>query len=312
MSKAYLAFDTSNYTTSAAVYVDGVIRQSRMLLPVKKGEAGLRQSDAVFHHTAQLHKVFNELDLTGCDIAAVGASFTPRSEQGSYMPCFTVGSSSAKIAAKLLGVPIYAFSHQQGHIAAAVYSGGNTDLLHQKFIAFHVSGGTTEAVLVSPDDKNIIATSIIAKTLDLNAGQAVDRTGLMLGLDFPCGAELEKLALACKRDFNPKPTLKGSNCCLSGLENKCRKMNEQGLSKEETALFCLKYIENTLYAMSAELIREYGELPILFAGGVMSNSIIKKGLQARLNCYFAKPEYSCDNAAGTAYLTYVSHQASNC
>lgn len=311
MSKAYLAFDTSNYTTSAAVYINGTVRQSKMLLPVKKGEAGLRQSDAVFHHTAQLHKVFDELDLTDCDIAAVGASFTPRSEPGSYMPCFTVGSSSAQIAAKLLGVPLYAFSHQQGHIAAAVYSSGNIGLLHQKFIAFHVSGGTTEAVLVSPDNENIISTSIIAKTLDLNAGQAVDRTGLMLGLDFPCGAGLERLALNCKQEFNPKPTLKGSSCCLSGLENKCRKMNEQGLPQEDVALFCLKYIENTLYAMSTELIKEYGELPILFAGGVMSNSIIKNGLKARLNCFFAKPEYSCDNAAGTAFLTYLLHKESN-
>lgn len=311
MSKAYLAFDTSNYTTSAAVYINGTVRQSKMLLPVKKGEAGLRQSDAVFHHTAQLHKVVDELDLTDCDIAAVGASFTPRNEPGSYMPCFTVGSSSAQIAAKLLGVPLYAFSHQQGHIAAAVYSGGNIGLLHQKFIAFHVSGGTTEAVLVSPDNEHIISTSIIAKTLDLNAGQAVDRTGLMLGLDFPCGAGLEKLALNCKQEFNPKPTLKGSSCCLSGLENKCRKMNEQGLPKEDVALFCLKYIENTLYAMSTELIKEYGELPILFAGGVMSNSIIKNGLKARLNCFFAKPEYSCDNAAGTAFLTYLLHKESN-
>lgn len=308
MSKAYLAFDTSNYTTSAAVYINGEIRQSKKLLPVKKGAAGLRQSDAVFHHTAQLHTVVESLDLGGCEFEAVGASFTPRSEEGSYMPCFTVGSSTAQIVSKLLGIPLYAFSHQQGHIAAAVYSSGNTELLNRKFIAFHISGGTTEAVLVTPDSGKIISTSIIAETLDLNAGQAVDRTGIMLGLDFPCGAALERLALDCERSFNPKPTLKGCNCCLSGLENKCRKMFEQGAQKEEVALYCLKYIENTLYSMCRELIKEYGDLPILFAGGVMSNSIIKKGLKEKLDCFFAKPEFSCDNAAGVAYLTYLANE----
>lgn len=308
MNNAYLAFDTSNYTTSAAVYLDGEIRQSKKLLPVKKGLAGLRQSDAVFHHTAQLHTVFDSLDLSDCDIQAVGASFTPRSEEGSYMPCFTVGSSTAQIVSKLLGVPLYSFSHQQGHIAAAVYSSGKTELLSREFIAFHISGGTTEAVLVSPDSDKIISTQIIAQTLDLNAGQAVDRVGLMLGLDFPCGAQLERLALESSERYNPKPTLKDCDCCLSGLENKCRKMLNDGASGEDTALFCLKYIEKTLLSMSRALIKQYGNLPLLFAGGVMSNSIIKEGLSKELDCCFAKPEFSCDNAAGVAYLTYLAHQ----
>ncbi|MCQ4022254.1 MULTISPECIES: peptidase M22 [unclassified Ruminococcus] len=308
MNKAYLAFDTSNYTTSAAVYSGGEILQSKKLLPVKKGQAGLRQSDAVFHHTAQLHTVLDALDLSDCKIEAVGASFTPRSEEGSYMPCFTVGSSSAHIASKLLGVPLYSFSHQQGHIAAAVYSSGRNDLLNRTFIAFHISGGTTEAVLVSPNEEKIISTQIIAQTLDLNAGQTVDRVGLMLGLDFPCGALLEQLALKSEKDYNPKPTLKGCNCCLSGLENKCRKMLDDGVSGEDVALFCLKYIEKTLISMSRELIKEYGSQPILFAGGVMSNSIIKEGLSREIDCCFAKPEFSCDNAAGVAYLTYLAHQ----
>lgn len=308
MNKAYLAFDTSNYTTSAALYRDGEIRQSKKLLPVKKGQAGLRQSDAVFHHTSQLHTVFDSLDLSDCDIQAVGASFTPRGEQGSYMPCFTVGSSTAQIVSKLLGVPLYKFSHQQGHIAAAVYSSGKEELLSRDFIAFHISGGTTEAVLVTPDDENIISTRIIAQTLDLNAGQAVDRTGLMLGLDFPCGAQLEQLALKSQRSFSPKPTLKGCDCCISGLENKCRKMLDDGEKGEDVALFCLKYIEQTLLSMSRQLLKKYGQLPILFAGGVMSNSIIKEGLNRELDCCFAKPEFSCDNAAGVAYLTYLAHR----
>lgn len=308
MSKSYLAFDTSNYTTSAAVYTDGEIAHSRKLLPVKEGSAGLRQSDAVFHHVSQLPGVFAQLDVSPLNIEAVGASFTPRSEAGSYMPCFTVGSGCAEIVSHLLGVPLYRFSHQQGHIAAAVFSCGKTELLSREFIAFHVSGGTTEAVLVSPDKEDIISTKIIAKTLDLNAGQAIDRIGLKLGLKFPCGAALETLALKSMAQFKPKPTLKGSDCCLSGLENKCNDMLKRGGSGEDAALYCLKYIEATLLKMSLSLIKEYGDLPLLYAGGVMSNSIIRRGLSERLECSFAKPEFSSDNAAGVAYLTKLRHE----
>ena len=304
MNKAYLAFDTSNYTTSAAVYVGGEIRQSKKLLPVKKGQAGLRQSDAVFHHTAQLHTVFESLDLSDCKIEAVGASVTPRSEEGSYMPCFTVGSSAAHIAAKLLGVPLYSFSHQQGHIAAAVYSSGRAELLSRDFIAFHISGGTTEAVLVTPDSERIISTRIIAQTLDLNAGQAVDRVGLMLGLDFPCGAELEKLALKNTEKLSVHPSLKGCNCCLSGIENICKKLLNDGKNPEYIAAYCLEYIRKTLMMMTDRLLEKYGRLPLVFAGGVMSNTIIKNSLTEKYNAVFAEPCYSTDNAAGIAYLAY--------
>lgn len=136
----------------------------------------------------------------------------------------------------------------------------------------------------------------------------MDRTGLMLGLDFPCGVQLEQLALKSQRSFSPKPTLKGCDCCISGLENKCRKMLDDGEKGEDVALFCLKYIEQTLLSMSRQLLKKYGQLPILFAGGVMSNSIIKEGLNRELDCCFAKPEFSCDNAAGVAYLTYLAHR----
>ncbi len=306
MSKTYLAFDTSNYTTSAAVYTDGEIQQSKIPLPVKSGQAGLRQSDAVFLHTAQLFKAVESLDLSGLHISAVGASFSPRSVEGSYMPCFTVGSGSAKIAAKLLNVPLYAFSHQQGHIAAAVYSCKDMTLLNKRFIAFHISGGTTEAVLVTPDREKIFKTEIIAETLDLNAGQVIDRTGLMLGLDFPCGKALEELALKSSAKFKFRPAIKGENCCLSGVENQCKRMLENGESKEDTALYCLKYIGCVLLEMSRLLLKKYGDMPLLFAGGVMSDSIIKSDLSRELECRFARPEFSCDNAAGIAYLTYLA------
>ncbi len=299
-----LGIDTSNYTTSAALISDDSrVIQRKQLLPVKKGSVGLRQSDAVFHHTRQLHTLYKDL-VSGIDTAeikAVGVSTRPRAVEGSYMPCFTVGSSAAEIIADTLRVPLYGFSHQEGHIAAAIHSSGAEDLFDREFIAFHVSGGTTEGVLCTPEGFGF-RTEIIAKTLDLNAGQAIDRVGVMLGLGFPCGKELEKLALRFDGEVKVRPTLKGEDCCLSGLENICRDMYDNNSEKEKIAYFCIKYIETTLAGMTEKLIEKYGRLPLLFAGGVMSNSMIRESFQNRFNAYFAEPEFSADNAAGIAKL----------
>lgn len=304
-----LGVDTSNYTTSLAV-VDlerKLAIQSKKLLPVAEGALGLRQSDAVFHHTVQLPQLFEDLKAK-CDLSkvvAVGVSESPRSEQGSYMPCFLSGISVATAFASANGLKKHRFSHQQGHIAAALFSADRLDLLNEKFIAFHVSGGTTEAVLVEPDVDTICKTKLIASSLDLKAGQAVDRVGVAMGLRFPAGKQLDELACQCTDKIKVKPVLKGCDCSLSGIENKCKKMLADGESKEKTARFCIEYICATLDAMTSALLEKYGNMPVVFSGGVMSNSIISKRLNEKYGAIFAKPEFSCDNAVGTAVLTAI-------
>ena len=303
----YLGIDTSNYTTSVALYDSetGVLSQQKKLLPVKEGQLGLRQSDAVFHHTAQLHALFEEL-VSGVDtkkIAAVGASVRPRPVSGSYMPCFTVGENTAKIISAALKLPFVPFSHQEGHIAAALFGADRLDLFSERFIAFHVSGGTTEAVLAEGFDCGFSCEKI-AGTLDLNAGQAIDRVGLMLGLRFPCGMALEQLALQNTEPIKTHPKCKGCDCCLSGVENLCRKLLDSGRDKPYVAAFCLEYIRQALSQMTDALLEQYGALPLVYAGGVMSNTIIKNSFKEKYNAAFAPPVFSADNAAGIAYLTY--------
>jgi N6-L-threonylcarbamoyladenine synthase len=298
-----LGLDTSNYTTSAALLHNGSIQQSKRLLPVKKGEKGLRQSDAVFHHVQQLPEVLDALSFSDSAIAAVGVSNRPRSMEGSYMPCFLVGVAAAKTAALSLKVPLHFFSHQQGHIAAALYSAKKIELLAERFLAFHVSGGTTEAILCEPNKEEIFSTQIVAQSLDLKAGQAVDRVGVMLGLPFPAGPELEKLALKAQKSYSVRASMKECNCSLSGVENQCRSMLEKGIPKEEIAGFCLQSICAALDAMTEALLRQYGKLPIIFAGGVMSNSILREKLSQKFGAWFAEPVFSADNAAGIAVLT---------
>lgn len=306
---AFLGIDTSNYTTSAAIYSEGLVIQNKKLLPVKEGAAGLRQSDAVFHHTMQMPEIISKTlsDYGNNNFTAIGVSVKPRSVDGSYMPCFSVGNSTAKILSAVLKIPKYDFSHQQGHIAAALYSAKKLDLLNEKFLAFHVSGGTTEALLVTADKENIISAKKIGATLDLNAGQLVDRIGVMMGLKFPCGIELEKIALKYNGKIKVKSTLKGNNCCLSGFENKCRDMYNAGEDKEKVAAYTLAYIEKTLFDMANNILAEYGNMPILFTGGVMSNSIIRNNLTDKLGAYFCDSAFSSDNAAGIAVLTYLKH-----
>ena len=311
-----LGIDTSNYTTSAAVYDTGsnIIFQSKMLLPVKPGEKGVRQSDAVFHHTVQLPQVMASLcEKCGglSQIDAVGVSTRPRNAEGSYMPCFLVGSGTADVLSEVMSVPKYEFSHQEGHIASALYSSGRLDLMSGKFIAFHVSGGTTEAVLESGNGHGF-ETRLIASSLDLKAGQAIDRAAVMMGLPFPGGKHLEELAGQCEESFSFRPSMKGCDCSLSGIENKCRAMMEKGASKPQIARFCLTAVMNSIIGMTDALIRQYGELPIIYAGGVMSNRMMQRELSSRYsNAFFAAPEYSCDNAAGVAVLaSYASEKPS--
>lgn len=299
----FLGIDTSNYTTSATLYdtESGRITTAGKLLPVKKGELGLRQSDAVFHHTKQLPQVIEQLfSQTSAKPDAVGVSVRPRNAEGSYMPCFLCGEGLADSLSKIMSIPVYKTSHQVGHILAALFSAKRLDMTEKRFLAFHVSGGTTDLLLCEPDKENIIGITEVGTSLDLKAGQAVDRVGLMLGLDFPCGMQLEKLAEKSSTAFKIRPVIKDGNCCLSGLENKCRTMLESGASHEDTALYCLEYIYASIKGMTEYALKKYGPLPIVFAGGVMSNKIIRKKLENDLEAYFAEPDLSRDNAAGTA------------
>ena len=297
-----LGIDTSNYTTSAALWRAGAMFQNKIPLPVKKGELGLRQSDAVFHHVVQLPQVLSRLPIVGAELAAIGVSDRPRSAEGSYMPCFLTGLGTAQAIAQAGGTSLYRFSHQQGHIAAALYSANRLDLFRQRFLAFHVSGGTTEAVLVTPEENQVFRTEIAARSLDLKGGQAVDRVGAMLGLSFPAGKELEALARQSNHMEPVHAAMRGADCSLSGIENRCRAMLDRGTPREEVAAFCLSSLLAALEGMTEALLERFGTLPLVFAGGVMSDGILREAIEEKYGAFFAQPEYSCDNAAGAAVL----------
>lgn len=299
----YIGFDTSNYTTSIATYDGKIVRQAKQVLTVKQGERGLRQSDAVFQHTVNMPRLCKGLEL---DVPkAVGVSTRPRNVDGSYMPCFLVGENVATVLSSVNNVPMYKTSHQVGHILAALYSADMLELINQRFIAFHLSGGTTEALIVEPDDEEIIKATVVAQSTDLKAGQAVDRTGVMLGMTFPCGKELDALSQKSEKNYKIKPTMLDGDCSLSGVENKARNMIDKGELAEDVAKFVLTYIAETVSSMLGGVVDRYGDLPVAFSGGVASNSLLRKIINERYNAYFAESEFSLDNAAGTAIYAYL-------
>lgn len=301
----YLGIDTSNYTTSAALYDSETqtVVQRKMLLPVKAGEKGLRQSDAVFHHTVQLPQILQSLftESKGT-VDGIGVSVFPRREEGSYMPCFLAGKSVAYAVSAASGISCWEFSHQEGHVVAALYSAKQLKLLQKPFLAFHISGGTTEGLLVRPDANRIFTAQCIARSLDLKAGQLIDRVGVLLGLQFPCGKELEKLSDKSRQRYHLRPTMKGCDCCLSGLENQCQKMLANGEKPADVAQFCMSGVLAALIGMADALREQYPSLPILFSGGVASNRMLQSVLLKRYNAFLAEPEFSADNAAGIAIL----------
>lgn len=307
--KALLGIDTSNYTTSAALYFpeSGEIKSEKKLLPVKKGERGLRQSDAVFHHTKQLNEVIGSLFDQKYEICGIGYSSAPRLVEGSYMPCFSVGENMALSLASILEVDVFATSHQCGHILAGLYSSGKLNMLNEskQFLAFHISGGTTDLLMCTPKDGNVVDIEEVGGTSDLKAGQAVDRIGVRLGLDFPCGMQLEKLAESIDFSGKVKPSVKGMRCSLSGVENKCVKMLSDGVEAEKVASYCLEYIYESVKAVTKNALVKYGDMPVLYVGGVMSNGIIKQRLKKDFNCFFAQPRLSSDNGVGTAIFSAI-------
>lgn len=299
-----LGLDTSNYTTSIAAFDGREGTNVSRLLDVKPGELGLRQSDALFSHVKRLPELAERLfaQVGRQEIAAVGVSTRPRAVEGSYMPCFLAGESQASVLAAALGVPVIRVSHQQGHIAAALWSAGRMDLMDRPHLAWHLSGGTTELLLVEPEEKNVRATRL-GGTTDISAGQIIDRTGKTLGLQFPAGKALDALAQGAmgKQQFRVKTV--GTEFSFSGLENKMQAFYRENGSPEETAAYVLRSVCGAVVRATEAALEAYPGLPVVFSGGVASNSQLRDACR-KFRPIFAAPRYSTDNAMGVAVLAW--------
>lgn len=305
MDAQCIGFDTSNYTTSAAVFGGGTAENRGRLLTVPEGSLGLRQSDALFQHVKRLHLMVEQLRADGAigQIAAVGASTRPREVEGSYMPCFLVGEGEGRTLAAVLGVPFYPCSHQQGHVAAAAWSAGREDLLDRPHLAWHLSGGTTELLRVEPEGHTVRA-EVVGGTSDIAAGQLVDRTGVLLGLPFPAGKALDALYPEADDTSFFRVKLNDLTFSLSGMENKVKELLKKGEKPANIARFTIDTIMNVLLRATREAQERWPGLPVLCSGGVASNRQIRAAMEQSCGAVFAQPRYATDNAMGVAILAH--------
>lgn len=317
----FIGFDTSNYTTSLGICdINGnVLANLKCPLPVNEGQRGLRQSEAVFAHIKNFPAISEKLreftsDLSGeYEFVAASVSATPRSSEGSYMPCFLTGIAVAEMVSAFLNIPLYKTSHQTGHIIAAASSALHDsdssleEYLSNDFLALHVSGGTTDLLYVKPDNDLILNIERIGGSSDANAGQIVDRTGVRLGFKFPCGPRIDEAATQFEGKIKGiVPSVKGLEFNLSGLENIAERMIKNGNSNNEISAYVLEYIAKSIEKVLNNAFLVYGNMPVLFAGGVMSSQYIRK----KLSKYglFSESQYSSDNAAGVAVIASLLHK----
>lgn len=307
-----LGIDTSNYTSSLSVVDDDtVLSDRRQLLTVKNGMRGLQQSEAVFQHIKNLPLLMEKIkkDIDGLRIDAIGVSTKPRSLVESYMPVFKTGESFADFLSFYDNLPVVRFSHQEGHIEAGLYSTGFSP--QKQFIALHLSGGTCEILKVNVKNCGF-HTEIIGKTEDISAGQFIDRIGVLMGLKFPCGRELDSLALQGNyRSCYIPPSSKSGIMSFSGPETAAERLVAKGMKKEDISAAVLENITRAIIKSLKYCIEKYEvcqeERDVLFVGGVSSSVYLRSRLTEELGkdmikLHFCKPEYSTDNSVGTALL----------
>ena len=306
MSRLFLGIDTSCYTTSLAAVVGKTVISLKRPLEVKVGECGLRQSEAFFQHSKNLPEIFEELnhkiDLSKYQEITITVSSKPRNIESSYMPVFTAGQSTARITSAVRGAEYFEVSHQEGHIMAALYSCKDYSIAENPFLTYHISGGTTELLLVKKVGNEFVC-EIVGGTKDLPAGQFVDRIGVKAGLKFPCGRDLDRLACDYAGE-NPKvkTCVNDTYINFSGEETRYQRMLENGENNELVAYSTMKCIADSLKKSIKFAKERFGAGNVIMVGGVSSSRFIKNEFSDMKNVFFAEPDLCTDNAIGVCLM----------
>lgn len=302
----FLGIDTSCYTTSVAACFNDKMIHVKKMLDVKEGDCGLRQSDALFQHIKNLPVLFEDIKSSvnpkNFEKITVAVSAKPRSVEGSYMPVFLAGQSFARTIAAVLGARYIETSHQDGHIMAAIYSCRNYSICDEPFLTYHLSGGTTELLLVKKVG-NIFECELVGGTKDLPVGQFIDRVGVKLGMSFPCGKFLDYSAMNYQGE---KPRIqtcvKDGFINFSGEETRYSRMCQQDEDSGKIAYSVLKCIAVSVKKSITDVKNKYNVKNVLMVGGVSSSKVLREEFSDMPNVYFAEPELSTDNAVGVCTI----------
>jgi N6-L-threonylcarbamoyladenine synthase len=231
-----------------------------------------------------------------------------------------VGTSFAKSFAMGLGIPIIEVDHLKAHILSHFIDDEDQNR-HPSFpfLCLTVSGGHTQIVKVDSPDKM----KVIGSTIDDAAGEAFDKAAKIMGLPYPGGPEIDKLARIGNPDaFSfPEPNMKGLDYSFSGLKTSFLyflrdhlKEDEQFIDKNKADLSASlqQTIIRILLKKLKKAAKETGINEIAIAGGVSANSGLRKAMQHTANelgwnIYIPKLQYSTDNAAMIAIAGYFKY-----
>ncbi|MBQ7883024.1 MAG: O-sialoglycoprotein endopeptidase [Phascolarctobacterium sp.] len=308
--RVYLGIDTSCYTTSAAVLDEAgkLIGEGRKILDVKPGRCGLQQSEMVFQHTRNLPYILEGiLQDKDYELVAIGVSGYPRPIENSYMPAFLAGSGVARTLAAATGAKLHIISHQENHLEAGVWSAGGPDA--ERFLLLHASGGTTDLLLAERQANGRFNLTEVGGSIDLHAGQFIDRVGVALGLKFPTGPELEKLAATAEQMVELPVSVRKLNASLSGPATAALRKLEAGADGAALALGVQYALAETFTRMLRNGAAEYNVHAVLLVGGVASNTYIRnhvteKLAKRRVSVWVPEARFSCDNATGCAAFAW--------
>lgn len=367
--RVYLGIDTSCYTTSVAIMDEAgaLLGEARQILSVRPGRCGLQQSEMVFQHTRNLPRLMEEavgqvigcvktgagsvangvavadeastagasglagLAVAGYELAAIGVSGYPRPLEGSYMPAFLAGLSVARSVAAVTGAQLEVISHQENHLEAGLWSAGGPDV--DRFLLLHASGGTTDVLLAERQQNGRYRITEVGGSMDLHAGQFVDRIGVALGLQFPTGPALEALAekalartaevSACVSEQSVASvseadagaalmvelpvSVRKLQVSLSGPCTAALRKLEAGAEPAALALGVEHALAETFARVLRNGAQEYRVRDVLLVGGVGSNNYIRQHVERKLaklrypvRLWVPEGRYSCDNATGCA------------
>lgn len=367
--RVYLGIDTSCYTTSVAIMDEAgaLLGEARQILSVRPGRCGLQQSEMVFQHTRNLPRLMEEamgqvigcvktgagsvanglaiadeastagasglagLAVAGHELAAIGVSGYPRPLEGSYMPAFLAGLSVARSVAAVTGAQVEVISHQENHLEAGLWSAGGPDV--DRFLLLHASGGTTDVLLAERQQNGRYRITEVGGSMDLHAGQFVDRIGVALGLQFPTGPALEALAekalartaevSACVSEQSVASvseadagaalmvelpvSVRKLQVSLSGPCTAALRKLEAGAEPAALALGVEHALAETFARVLRNGAQEYRVRDVLLVGGVGSNNYIRQHVERKLaklrypvRLWVPEGRYSCDNATGCA------------
>ena len=372
--RVYLGIDTSCYTTSVAIMDEAgaLLGEARQILSVRPGRCGLQQSEMVFQHTRNLPRLMEEavgqvigcvktgagsvangvaveedgtanasglagLASAGYELAAIGVSGYPRPLENSYMPAFLAGLSVARSLAAVTGARLEIISHQENHLEAGLWSAGGPAV--DRFLLLHASGGTTDVLLAERQQNGRYRITEVGGSMDLHAGQFVDRIGVALGLQFPTGPALEALAKqalersalvdaeanAVASEAVSEPSIASGieagavpmvelpvsvrklQVSLSGPCTAALRKLEAGAEPAALALGVEHALAETFARVLRNGAQEYRVRDVLLVGGVGSNNYIRQHVERKLaklrypvRLWVPEGRFSCDNATGCA------------